>query len=203
MDVAAHWHGGVMARSIPNLYPVRLSREQRVRLEAIARLGRAPASKVRHAQVLLLSDRNRRGGRMTRIRISEALGMHINTIARICRRFVQDGEAPALNRKIRATPPTPPKLDGRGQAQLVAICCGPPPAGRRVWTLRLLAQELVSRRIVTGISREAVRKTLKKMNCNPGAGNAGASPNAMRHALSHNSRTSWIFTRRPIHPTSR
>ena len=192
-----------MARSIPNLYPVRLSREQRVRLEAISRVGRAPASKVRHAQVLLLSDRNRRGGRMTRVRIGEALGMHVNTIARICRRFVQDGEAPALNRKIRTTAPTPPKLDGRGQAQLVAICCGPPPAGRRVWTLRLLAQELTSRRIVTSISREAVRKTLKKMNYNPGAGNAGAFPNATRPASSRSLKTFSISTKRPIRLTSR
>ena len=192
-----------MARSIPNLYPVRLSREQRVRLEGISRVGRAPVSKVRHAQVLLLSDRNRRGGRMTRIRISEALGMHVNTIARICRRFVQDGEAPALERKIRATPPTPPKLDGRGQAQLVAICCGPPPAGRRLWTLRLLAQELMSRRIVTSISREAVRKTLKKMNYNPGAGSAGAFRSVTRRASSRSSKTSWISTKRPIRPTSR
>jgi hypothetical protein len=48
-----------MAISIPNQYPVCLSVEQRQRFEDIARNGRAPAKKISHARVLLLSDRNR------------------------------------------------------------------------------------------------------------------------------------------------
>ena len=48
-----------MAVSIPNQYPVILTREQRERFEEITRKGRPPAKKTRHAQILLLSDRNR------------------------------------------------------------------------------------------------------------------------------------------------
>ena len=103
-----------MARTTPNQYPIVLSAAERERLEAITRVGRAPAGKIRHAQILLLSDRNRAGGRVTHLAISELLGMHVNTVARICRRFVQDGEVPALERKVRLTPPRPPKLYGRG-----------------------------------------------------------------------------------------
>jgi hypothetical protein len=60
-----------MAVSIPNLYPVALSAEQRERLTQLTRNGHAPAKKIRHAQVLLLSDGNRLGGRLTRAQIAE------------------------------------------------------------------------------------------------------------------------------------
>lgn len=151
-----------MARSTPNQYPVRLSDEQRERFEAITRVGKAPVAKVRHARVLLLSDADRPGGRWTRAAIADALGMHVNTVDRIRRRFVVDGEAPALDRKPRADPPVRPKLDGRAEAHLVATCCSPPPEGRARWTLRLLADELARRGLVTSVSIETVRKTLKK-----------------------------------------
>src|SRR6266705_1180312 len=77
-----------MAVSIPNLYPVRLTPQQRESLSEITRHGRAPARKIRHAQVLILSDHNRPGGKMNRSEIGEAMGMHVNTIDRIRRRFV-------------------------------------------------------------------------------------------------------------------
>lgn len=186
-----------MSVSTPNLYPVFLNAEQRARLDEITRHGSAPARKVRHAQVLLLSDHNRPGGRKLRSQVSDILGMHVNTVDRIRRRFVQEGETPALNRKVRAAPPTPPKLDGRGEAHLVAICCGQPPEGRARWTLRLLADELKSRRIVTRISVETVRKALKKMSSSPGEKNAGAFPNATGPASSRKWRTFSTCTPRP------
>jgi hypothetical protein len=165
-------------------------------LEELTRHGHAPVRKVRHAQVLLLSDRNRPDGRLTRTQIGDVLGMHVNTIDRIRRRFVLEGEAPALNRKVRATPPNPPKFDGRAEAQLVAICCSEPPAGRTRWTLKLLADELAERRIVTSVSAETVRKTLKKTNCSLGVSSAGAFRNAIKPASSRRWKASLICTRR-------
>lgn len=169
-----------MARSTPNQYPVNLSVEQRDRLEQLTRTGRAPVSKVRHANVLLLSDGNRTGGRLTRDRIAEVLGMHVNTVDRLRKRFVLEGEEPALNRKVRVEPPVPPKIDGRIEAHLVAICCSKAPEGRARWTLQLLANELKRRQLVSSVSIETVRKTLKKTNCNRGGSSVGVSPNASR-----------------------
>jgi transposase len=183
-----------MAISTPNLYPVVLTPDQRERLDGITRHGRAPVRKVRHAQVLLLSDHNRPEGRKTRSEIGQILGMHVNTVDRIRRRFVLEGEAPALNRKVRETPPSPPKFDGRSEAQLVAICCSKAPEGRTRWTLRLLVEELVNRRIVTSVSMETVRKTLKKTNCNLGGRSAGASRNGTRRASSRRWKKSSIST---------
>lgn len=151
-----------MSDSSPNQYPVFLTDEQRASLDEICRNGNSPARKIRHAQVLLLSDRHRPGGRLKGNEIAELLRMHLNTVARIRRQFALEGEAPAINRKPRQTPPTPPIIDGEIEPQLVAICCSNPPEGHVRWTMQMLANELKSRRIVTQISAETVRRVLKK-----------------------------------------
>ena len=161
--------------STPNLYPVRLDARQRESLQDIARNGHAPVKKVRHAQVLLMSDHDRPGGRMTGPEIAAALGMHPNTVARIRKRFVLEGERPALERTPRLTPPVPPKVDGRVEAHLIALCTGPPPEGRARWTMELLAGELVRREVVASISGETVRVALKKTRSSPGRSGRGAS----------------------------
>jgi transposase len=189
-----------MARSTPNLYQFALTDKQREHYEAITRTGSAPVGKIRHARVLLLSDTNRVGGKLTRDHIAEVLGMHVNTVDRLRKRFVLEGEQPVLNRKPRETPPVPAKIDGRVEAHLVALCCGPKPEGRTRWTLSLLADELKRRRLVTTVCLETVRKALKKMTSNPGGRNVGASPSGTRLASSRRWRTSstctWPSTRR-------
>lgn len=174
-----------MAVSTPNLYPVRLTPQQRDVLTEITRNGHAPAKKIRHAQVLLWSDVDREGGRLSGREIAERLGMHNNSVDRIRKRFVLEGIEPALNRKVRQTPAVEPKIDGHIEAHLIAICCGPPPEGRTRWTLSLLAGELRRRGFVTSVCVETVRKTLKKTNCIPGRSKAGAFPNGTKRGSSH------------------
>jgi hypothetical protein len=77
--------------------------------------------------------------------------------------LVTEGFEAALERKKRATPPTPPLLDGAKEAKLIALRLGKPPAGYGRWTLRLLADQLVELEVVDAISSETVRQTLKKM----------------------------------------
>jgi len=166
-----------MAISTPCLYRVVLGDDQRQRLEEIAKNGRAPAKKILHAHVLLMSDRNRSGGPLSRSQIGEVLGIHVNSVDRIRKLFFLEGEEPAVSRKPRLTPPIAPKIDGHAEAFLVATCCGRPPEGRTRWTLSLLADELKKNRYVTSVCAETVRKTLKKTNCNRGENSAGACPN--------------------------
>lgn len=165
-------------------YVVDLTPEARSRLESVARNGSAPAKKILHARVLLMSDEHHPGGRYHDHEIAAALGVHANTVARVRKAFALGGEGPALDRKPRATPPVPAKLDGAGEAQLVAICCSPPPAGRVRWTLSLLAGELVGRGVVTSVCRETVRLALKKTRCGRGASSGSASPSGTRRGSS-------------------
>jgi transposase len=156
----------------PNKYTINLSQEQRERLQKISQNGQAPAQKILHAQMLLLSDIGHQEGGWTDEQISSALGIHAYTVARVRKRYVNKGEAPALNRQVRQSPPTPKKIDGAKEAHLVAICCSDAPAGRERWTLSLLVSELKKRGIVTQISRETVRQTLKKIGYDLGRNNA-------------------------------
>ncbi len=80
---------------------------------------------------------------------------------RLRKRFVEGGLERALNEDPR--PGQKRKLDGRGEAQLVATACSKAPLGHEHWTMRLLAGKLVELGIVESISHETVRLTLKKM----------------------------------------
>ena len=157
-------------------YVVDLNPPTREHLEQIVRNGSSPAKKIMHARVLLLSDEHHPAGRYHDHQISRILGLHINTVARIRKAFVLQGQQPALERKRREIGPIPPKLDGHGEAQLIAICCSNPPQGRVRWTLSLLQKELIGRKIVTSICCETVRKTLKKTCSNRGASSVSAFP---------------------------
>jgi transposase len=178
------------------MYPVRLAAEQREALEVVTRNGRNSTKKIRRAQVLLWSDANREGGRLSSREIAERLGMHDNSVDRIRKQFVQEGEAAALERKVRETPPVPAKIDGHVEAHLIAICCGPAPEGRVRWTLTLLASELKRKGLVTGVCAETVRQTLKKTNCSLGGSSAGAFPNAISRGSSLRWKMSSTSTRR-------
>ena len=183
----------------PRKYQVRLSADQRQRLEDITRNGQAPAKKILHARVLLMSDEDHPQGRWHDQQIADALGVHANSVARVRKRFVLGGEGPALHRKRRLVPPVPPKIDGRVESHLIAICCSTPPAGKARWTMQLLADELVGRKLVTAISDEAVRLRLKKTGCSPGRPSASAFPSVRAAASSAAwSRSSTSTRRRPI-----
>jgi hypothetical protein len=55
------------------------------------------------------------------------------------------------------------KLDGAQEAKLAAIACSPPPEGQARWTLKLLADQMVTLELVEAIGKETVRRPLKKM----------------------------------------
>jgi len=118
---------------------VHLTLEQRENLEQISRNGYAPAKKILHARILLMCDEGEQAPRKwTDEEIGEVLQVHRNTVGRIRQRFRQKGEKPALERQSRKTPPTPPKVDGSTEAQIIALCCSDPPQGRAEWTIRHL-----------------------------------------------------------------
>ncbi len=76
--------------------------------------------------------------------------------------FVEEGLAAALVRKKQDRPSRERKLDGRAEARLIALACSAPPAGRRQWTLQLLADQLVELEVVEAVSDETVRRVLKR-----------------------------------------
>ena len=95
--------------------------------------------------------------------IARSLKVGTATVERVRRRCVEEGVEAALGRKEQLNRRAK-KLDGQGEAHLIALACGEPPEGRVSWTLQMLADGLVEREIVESISDETVRRTLKKTN---------------------------------------
>jgi len=146
---------------------IRLSPEEREKLEAILRKGKASAHRQRHTRILLLADANGPQGGLNDSQIAEAVQTSIPTVERVRRICVEHGLERALERKDPDRV-YERRLDGKAEAQLIALCCGEPPAGHARWTLRLLAGRLVELEIVDSISHETVRQTLKKTSSSRG-----------------------------------
>ena len=152
---------------MPKKYLVELSAKERAQLEGILAKGRVLARKRHHAQILLKADQGPKGPAWTDERIAEAFEVNRRTVERVRQRLVEQGFQDAL---VRRQPEQRPrsKLDGAGEAKLIALACSHPPKGRRRWTIRLLADKMVELNVVDSIGREAVRIALKKTNSSLG-----------------------------------
>ena len=148
-------------------YRVGLAEEEQQGLRLLVSKGRAAAYKQTHARILLLCDENQADGAMKDEEIARTLKVGTAKVERVRRRCVEEGLEAALGRRQQLNR-RQRKLDGAGEARLIALTCSQPPEGRAGWTLRLLADQLVECEIVDSISTETVRQTLKKTNSNPG-----------------------------------
>ena len=142
-------------------YVVRLSEEERSVCQGIIKTLKGPSQKFRRAQILLKADAD--GSGWSDVKIAEAFNCRVQTIENLRKRLVTESFELALDGKKRQEPPTPCKLDGEAEAQLIAMRLGKPPGGYGHWTLHLLADEMVALEVVDAISHETVSKTLKKM----------------------------------------
>lgn len=142
-------------------YKVTLTGTERDELQAMISKGKADARKLAHARILLQADESEPGPAKTDEQIAAALNTSVRTIERVRQRFVEESLESALlprpTKRIYAR-----KLDGEQEAKLIAAACSKPPAGKKRWTLRLLAEQMVELEVVDELSHETVRQTLKK-----------------------------------------
>jgi transposase len=95
-------------------------------------------------------------------RIAEALDTSIATVERTRRQLVEEGFEAVLIRKYNPRCARPRIFDGAAEAKLIALACGPAPAGQARWSLRLLEEKVVELRIVDSVSDNTIGRTLKK-----------------------------------------
>lgn len=142
-------------------YRVTLTGDERAELDGLISRGRAAARKLAHARILLLTDASEAGPGRSNTAVAEAVRVSERTIERVRRRFVEEGLEAALVPRP-STRIYERKLDGAGEARLIALACSDPPQGRKRWSLRLLADEMVALEVVSALSHEAVRQALGK-----------------------------------------
>jgi transposase len=138
---------------------VTLTDEERDLLRAMLSAGQAAARKLNPARLLLFADEAADGVRRSDQAIAARLGIGLRTVERVRQRFGEEGLESALVPRPR--PRGADKVDQREQAQIIAIAQSDPPPGRTRWTVRLIADRLVT--LGRGaVSPEAVRPVLKK-----------------------------------------
>ena len=148
-------------------YVVRLSGEERERLETLIRKGKSPARRVLKARILLKADVSEAGKGWSDNRIIEALETSPSMVYRVRKQLVEEGFEAVLSRKPRAMPAVARIFDGEKEAKLIALACSKPPKGRARWTLRLLENKVVELGIVDRASDSTIGRALKKNTLQP------------------------------------
>ncbi len=141
-------------------YRVTLSAEERTTLENLVSGGKGRVRRLKRAQILLAADS---GASAEAIALNVAVGT--STVYRTKQRFVEEGLESALSEEPR--PGAERKLSGSEEALLVATACSKPPGGRAVWTMELLADEMVRLTQHETLSSETVRRRLAEKELKP------------------------------------
>jgi transposase len=148
-------------------YVVTLTEEERQMLREMVSRGKSAARKLTHARVLLKADQREGGPSWEDAAIAQGLEVGRATVERVRKRFVEEGLEAVLDRR-RSQRQYQHRLDGDGEAHLIALACSEAPEGRSRWTLRLLANRMVALEYVQKLSKDTVHRTLKKTNLSLG-----------------------------------
>jgi transposase len=155
-------------------YVVRLSVEERERLEAMMRKGKSPAQRLLKARLLLKADVSEDGEGWSDSRIIEAVETSVSMVYRVRKQLVEEGLEAVLSRKAPAAPAVPRIFDGEKEARLIALARSRPPEGYARWSLRLLESKVVELGIVEAASDSTIQRVLKKTRSSRTAANIGS-----------------------------
>ena len=112
-------------------YVVRLSGEERERLETLIRKGKSPAQRLLKARILLKADVSEGGDGWSDSEITKALETSPSMVHRARKQLVEEGFEAVLSRKQRAMPAVARIFDGEKEAKLIALACSKPPRDAR------------------------------------------------------------------------
>jgi len=144
----------------PNRVQVRLSKPEQQQLDKLLSGGLQPVRTVLRALVL----RQLADGQAIRT-VARNVGLTPKTVWLTSQRYRQGGLERALYEGAR--PGKEARLDAQQRQRIVALVCGPPPEGRARWTVRLLTEEAVKRKLVPRVGRETVRILLESHDLKP------------------------------------
>ena len=147
---------------------LKLKPEDRDVLREFRAKGLHRARAVNRAHILLALDQQ-----IPEATIMTVLGVGRTAIWRTRSAYGEQGLDYALHDAARTGAPREYQI--KQEAEVVALACSQPPAGAKHWTLKLLTQAARERPEMKSISRESIRRFLKKTSASPGAKSCGAS----------------------------
>ena len=139
---------------------VELSKRDRVRIAEMLRKGQCSARVLRRALVLRQLDQGQPVAQT-----AMHVGAGKSTVRAIARRYEDEGLDSALYEKTR--PGKAPALDINQSQRIIAMVCSPPPEGRARWSVRLIAEEAIKRKLASAVGRETIRVLLQSHELKP------------------------------------
>jgi hypothetical protein len=139
-----------------------LTPEDRQKLEVFRSSGLHHAREVNRAHILLALDR-----KIPEATIQSLLGVGRTAVWRTRSAYCEQGLEYALYDAPR--PGAPRDYQTEQEAKVVALACSAPPQGAKRWTIRLLTQAARKDSGLKQISRESIRRFLKKTSVSLGA----------------------------------
>jgi transposase len=153
--------GENMARKRTRKYQVRLTQAQVVTIERMLKERSVSNTIIDRGRLLLLLDENH-GERYSHEQVADSAGVSLATVANVSKIFAEDGLEGVLTFKRHENSDNAKrKMDGRAEAKIIQIACGPVPEGHSRWTLRLL-EEKAKIELNVPVSKNTIARTLKK-----------------------------------------
>jgi hypothetical protein len=142
-----------------------LTIEEQEYLRSIVKSGVHNSHEITRARVLLMLDRSGKTDHVRYKRTAEYAGISVQAVYNMRDEFYENHDVEAyISRKKRETPPRKPKLDGEGEAKIIALACSEPPEGYSKWTVRLVTARALELHLVDELSYVTVHRLLKKRN---------------------------------------
>jgi transposase len=139
---------------------VRLSKQEQQELRRLLHSGLQPVRTVLRALAL-----GQLAQGQTVRQVAKNVALTPKTVWLTSQRYRQGGLERALYERPR--PGKAALLDAQQRQRIVALACGPPPAGRSRWSVRLLTEEVVKRKLVPRVGRETIRVLLESHELKP------------------------------------
>jgi len=139
---------------------VQLSKKDRKQITTMLKKGWESARVLRRASILRQLDQGQTTGP-----VASQAGVASKTVRAIARRYEDEGLESALYERPR--PGQPRRLDAGQSQRIIAMVCGPPPPGQARWSVRLIVEEAVKRKLAPHVGRETIRILLRTHDLKP------------------------------------
>lgn len=155
-------------------YVIKLTEEELSNLKSVIRKKSTTRTIKCRCQILMALD-EAHGKQYTQEQCAKSIGVCNATVYNVIKYYVDGGidNVLTVGRSVNSDNARR-KLDGRAEAKLIEIACGPAPEGYSRWTLRLL-EEKAKVELEVPVSKDAIGRALKKTNCDLTKTSTGAS----------------------------
>lgn len=142
-----------------------LTEEEQIRLNSMIHSGNHNSHEIIRAKVLLMLDRTGKTEDISCQSIAEKAEISRQAVYNMRKEYLKNHDITSyITRKKRETPQDKSKIDGKVEAEIIALACSKPPKGHSRWTIRLLAEKTVELHFIDSLSHMTVQRLLKKTN---------------------------------------